>query len=389
MIHIGKTYLKRENNKSYLCSDVTIETKKLTLWFSIDSKYEDYLCLHRADAFVMALLIPATTYNYDIKCDDPISARLKYFLINQLIPNLAEHAEFNHNITIESDITTVPYKNKGAVGVGFSGGSDSLYTIMNHTKKDCEYPLTHIAVFNGVSFEKFKENASKIYLENCKAAQRFADELNLKLVTLDTNFYETLNWKFTNEISTYRNISCALALQGLFNSYLISSFHSNLKSFRIIRYGCAFYDLLTISSTSTESLNIYLSGGNADKVEKISELSNWEPSYKYLHSCVSPKEPGKKNCGICKKCKDAQIILYALGKLDNYNTVFDIKKFKENLPKLIAYYLVRSDHLAKSIVKLLEKNNIEIPSQSLIIAKQMEKVIDLKKKNDTLFNDLY
>ena len=43
MIHIGKTYLKRENNKSYLCSDVTIETKKLTLWFSIDSKYEDYL----------------------------------------------------------------------------------------------------------------------------------------------------------------------------------------------------------------------------------------------------------------------------------------------------------------------------------------------------------
>ncbi len=380
MIHIGKTYIKREKSKSFLCSDVIINNNKITLWYSIDTEYENYLCINRADAFVMALLVQAMTFNHDIKCDDPISAKFKFFLTKQYIPTLSENIKPYHNIKIDSDITTEPYKNCGAVGVGFSAGSDSMYSVINNTKMTCKYPLTHIAVFNCVNFEKYEEESRNIFINNCKALQKFANQQKLKLVALDTNFYEELHWKFTNEIVSMRIISCALALQGLFSVYLVSSPSFTLEKFNLELEDSTRFDLLTINSASTESLSIYLSGAEADKVQKITQISDYEPSYKYLHSCFSSDEPGKKNCGTCKKCKDAQIILYALEKLDNYNAVYDTENFKKDLPKVIAYYLNRKDPIAKKIIKLLKENNIEIPEKSIAIAKQIEKVRDIMSK---------
>ncbi len=380
MIHIGKTYIKREKSKSFLCSDVIINDNKITLWFSIDTKYENYLCVNRADAFVMALLVPAMVFNHDIKCDDPISAKLKFFLSNQYIPTLSENIKQYHNIKIDSDTTTEPYKNCGAVGVGFSAGSDSMYSVLNNTKLTCKYPLTHLAVFNCVNFEKYEERSRNIFINNCKALQKFANRQKLKLVALDTNFYEGLHWRLTTEVVNMRTISCALALQGLFSTYLVSTPSFTLENFHIEMKTSVRFDLLTVNSASTESLSIYLSGAEADRVKKVTTISDYKPSYKWLHSCLGKTTPGRRNCCECKKCKDTQMILYVIGKLEKYKHVYDIKNFKNNLSRIMANYLIRNDPEATQVAKLINESHIEIPAESYKIAEQLKHIIKKQKE---------
>ena len=147
MLRIGKTYLKRLDGSTRLCADISANGRGITLWFSVDSSQEEWLALGRADAFVMALLPGAMRGGHEIVCEDHMSERLHSQLVNGLIPTLAFAGELYHPIQITAPLTAEKLENHGAVGTGFSGGADCLYTIMSHGK-DSEFPLTHIAVFN-------------------------------------------------------------------------------------------------------------------------------------------------------------------------------------------------------------------------------------------------
>ena len=146
MLHIGKSYIVRENGTSRLCADLTIGDRRTTLWFSVDSAQEEYLAPGRADPFVMAALPAAMRGKHEITCEDPMSERLHHQLVNGLIPTLAFAGGLYHLIKITAPLTAKQVPNQGAVGTGFSGGVDSLYTVMKHGA-DSEYPLTHIAIF--------------------------------------------------------------------------------------------------------------------------------------------------------------------------------------------------------------------------------------------------
>ena len=146
MLHIGKSYIIREGRVSRLCADLTIGDRRTTLWFGVDSAQEEWLALGRADAFVMALLPSAMRGGHEIVCEDPMSERLHHQLIDGLIPALSFAGEPYRLIKIVAPLTTEQVPNQGAVGTGFSGGVDSLYTIMKHGA-DSEFPLTYIAIF--------------------------------------------------------------------------------------------------------------------------------------------------------------------------------------------------------------------------------------------------
>lgn len=88
MLCIGKGYLTHADGKTYLCADVKIGQHKTSVWFSVESPQEEYLCLGRADPFVMALLPAATRGGHEIICEDVMSARLHYQLCSCLIPSL-------------------------------------------------------------------------------------------------------------------------------------------------------------------------------------------------------------------------------------------------------------------------------------------------------------
>ena len=365
MLRIGKTYLKQEGNSTRLCADLTIGDRRTTLWFGVDSAQEEYLAPGRADPFVIAMLPGAMRKGHEIVCEDPMSERLHHQLVNGLIPALSFAGELYHVIQVTAPLTTVPYPNQGAVGTGFSGGVDSLYTVMRHGA-DCEFPLTHIAIFHSRAvYDK------PGFAEMCRLGDRFAQELGLKRVYLDTNLSQVLPTENYNEVYSYRNLACALALQGLFSTYLLSSGKS-VQEFKFDFGHVSKYDPLTVNCASTESLTFYLSGGETIRAKKLEALTAWEPSRRWLHPCIRVL-PGGLNCGQCEKCCSDQTVLYAFGELDHYRQVFDVDDYMRHFPQRLGLLLSADDYqICVKALQLLRERNISIPDEAFLHAKQIQ-----------------
>ena len=365
MLRIGKTYLKRADGSTRLCADLTIGDRRTTLWFGVNSDQEEYLAPGRADPFVMAMLPSAMRKGHEIVCEDPMSERLHHQLVNGLIPTLAFAGKLYQPVKITAPLTAEKLPNQGAVGTGFSGGADCLYTIMKHGA-DCEFPLTHIAIFHSRAvYDK------PGFVEMCRLGDRFAQELGLKRVYLDTNLSQILSFERYGNVYTFRNLACALALQGLFSVYLISSGHS-VSRLKINLENVSQYDPLTVNCASTESITFYLSGGETTRVKKLETLADWEPSWRWLHPCIRVL-PGGPNCGWCKKCSRDQTALYAFGALDRYRSVFDVDDYLCNLPRHIEFLLSFEDsQTSGNTLQILKERNIPIPDEAFLHAKQIQ-----------------
>lgn len=375
MLRIGKSYLERTDSSTRLCADISANGRGITLWFSVDSGQEDWLALGRADPFVMALLPGAMRGGHEIVCEDPMSERLHYQLVNGLIPTLAFAGELYHPIQITAPLTAEGLPNQGAVGTGFSGGADCLYTIMRHGR-DSEFPLTHIAVFNNGHVME-----GEAFQTLCRNARRFAAEQGLGIASVDTNIAEVFSAERFVDVYSFRNYACALALEGLFSVYFLSSGH-DAANFQMNLRNTANYDLLTARHVSTESVAFYHSGEEVKRWEKLKALSNWEPSWHWFHPCFQ-REIDRLNCGRCKKCVRDIATFYALDCLDRYKAVYDIDDYFRNLSERMGYLLLHSHkHLYAETIQLLKDRNISIPPKSFVYARQFRIAMEHLKANE-------
>lgn len=370
MLQIGQTYVQYADGQARLCADITLNGRGTTLWFGVEEGQADYLCPQRSDAFVMALLPTAMRGGYPVTCETPMSERLHYQLENYLIPTLCAAGDLYHPVSIQAPLTSEPIKNKRGVGTGFSGGVDSLYTIMTHGK-DSTYPVTHLALFNVGVFEgpAYRESFRK----SCRNAQPFADEMGLELVGLDSNISQVLPERFL-DVYSFRNLTGALVLQGLFSQYLLSSGYDFGQFCFDLRNNSTF-DLLMVNCAQTESLVVYSSGGQVKRYQKLAALSDWEPARRWLHPCFTGGI-GRKNCGHCKKCARDMTTLYALGTLDRFEAVFDIPAYKKEFSQRIALVLAnRGNSLYDETLILLDKYGIAIPPAAYVYAEQFRKAM--------------
>lgn len=363
MLRIGKSYIKIEDGIARLCADLTIGERRAALWFGVERGQEGWFSPGRADAFVMALLPCAMQGDHEIVCEDPLSARLYYQLTGTLIPALSAVGGRFYSIRITGPLTSERFIGQKAVGTGFSGGVDSLYTIMRHSGES-EFPLTHIAVFNTGNIES-KTALSRLFGQ----AEAFGTEHGLKAVFVDTNFRQILP-EYYNSVYTFRNLACALALQGLFSVYLLSS-GPDASKMKLDLLICDHYDLLTVNCASTESLTFYLSGAETTRVEKLSELTKWEPSRRWMHPCTSIIGE-ERNCGRCKKCIRDMTVLYAMGELEQYRAVYDMEDYLKHLPERIGFILASRyrSNSAVQVIHFLEERNFPIPPAAYIYAGQ-------------------
>ena len=376
MLHIGKGYLVRADRMTRLCADITIDRHRTTIWFAVDPSQEDYLSIGRADPFVMALLPAAMRGRHEIVCEDSMSERLHYQLCWHVIPALAFAGELYHVTSITAPLSAVAYHNQGAVGTGFSGGVDCLYTVMCHGQ-DSEYPLTHIAMFDigGLLPEHGQEKHAKFY----RQAKRFAEEQGLKTISVRTNLEETLsNAETRAEVSSFRNLARALSVQGLFSIYLLSS-GPNVSEFGFNFQDPAYYEPLLVPCASTENLTFYSSGTVLERYDKLKYLTEWETSLRWLHSCQQGA-PGEVNCGRCRKCIRDMVALYAMDKLECYEAVYDIEDFRKNLSTRLGSALAKSKKSNMSdfekSAELLKESGKPIPPAAWVYAKQFERAME-------------
>ena len=370
MLKIGRSAITRKDGTARLTASISTNLRTIVLWFSVPEAQADCLTVGRADPFLLALLPAAMHGGHEIICEDPVSERLHYQLCNDLIPALASVGDWYQSIRVTAPTTNQPHPNQDAVGTGFSGGVDSLFTIYCHGT-DSECPLTHIAVFTSGVFEGTHYRDG--FATACGKAAQFGNETGLKTVFVDTNFVEVLPERFL-DVYSFRNLSCALALQGLFSTYLLSSGH-DAGNFHIDLHNAASFDPLTVFCAGTESLTFYNAGTEVKRWEKLNALSQWPVSYRWLHPCVYGYA-GEKNCGHCKKCARDLTTLYALCALDLYNQVIDVKAYHHNIAARIGFVLAnRGNHLYDETILLLQKRAIAIPSTAYVYEKQFRRFL--------------
>lgn len=375
MLKIGKLHKEEADGFIRLCSEISIGEKRQTLWFGVPSWQADALSFNRADPFLVAMLPTAMRLGAEVMSEDPVSERLHFQLRNDLIPTLAQGGELYHEIDLCTPVTSRLLTSGGAVAGAFSGGVDSMYTLYRHGP-DSEYPLTHLAVFNSGVYEG--SGYRKGFQEACNRCTAFAYEQGLATVFVDSNVYEVLGAERYLDIVTFRLAACALAVQGLVSVYLLSSGYA-FEQFEIDVHHAVCFDPLSVPSMCTESLQFYLSGAETDRLSKLEAISAWDPSYSWLSPCIFGK-PGKQNCGHCKKCMRDLATLYAFGKLECYNRVFDVDDYKRHLPERLGFVLAnQSDPVCRNIVILLKERGAYIPPMAYRCADMFQRAIEKQK----------
>lgn len=370
MLTIGNTYLRQDGSRAFLCAGVTLDGKTSEAFFSVEPEYSRYLTTERSDAFVVGFLTTAMRMGCDICCQTPMTKRLHYQLTQYLIPAMAKNMDIYHQISIHAPLADDKLPCEGAVGTGWTGGVDSMYTLMHHTEpNNSGYPLTHLLIANNGALESDRNQELLAYMVN-KTRTGIAAELGLKVVGVDTNLH-LLQTEAYLAVASFRLSAVVLAVQKLFGVFLNSAGYE-FATFAYVPENSAYYELVTLQYLETDCTVFYSSGGAASRIQKLEALSSYPLAQKNLHPCIDMM---RDNCGKCGKCVRTQAALYALGKLELFCDVFPVDDFYENKDLYLAQIVLRqkSQHY-REVLTQLEKRGIPISDKTLHKAKMLKAV---------------
>jgi len=360
-LRIGKPYLRQASGQVLLCAQVTIQKHAEEAWFSVRPEFAGYLADDRLDAFVVGFLSTAMKLGADIFCDAPITRRLYYQLTQYLIPAMAANMEIYHSVAIHAPVTDTPLPCEGAVATGWTGGVDSMYTLMNHLHpEEPGMKLTHLMVANVGTLESDRNTELLHYMEE-KACNGIAQELGLSVIAVDSNI-QLLQEDPYLAVAVFRLPAAVLALQKLFGVFLHSGAYE-FSRFAFVPENSAYYELLPLSCFETDCTVFYSTGSHVSRIQKLRELSDFQPARSYLHPCIYVM---RENCGTCGKCVRTMGALYALGTLENFDKVFDLENFYQNKDNHLATILSKkeSQHYGE-VLAVMKQRGVPLPPEAL------------------------
>ena len=380
-ITVKTPYLEKTAGGTKLCAQVNLQSKEQVLWFAVDEKYSEYLTDDRADAWVVALLTTAMREGRDIVCEAPVTRRLLYQLNHYLIPMMAGNMDVYHPIAVHALPIDQKLPCAGAVGTGWTGGVDSMFTYMQSAQK-AERGLTHLLITSNGALEE-PDNSSVLKCLVEKAETGFAAEAGLDVIGVDTNLQDLLIEPFLS-VASFRHGAVVLALQKLFHVFLCSSAYE-FSRFAFDEDNSFYYDLAALSSFETDTTVFYSAGGAYSRAQKLHALSDFPPAHKYLHPCIQVMG---ENCGRCGKCVRTEAALYGLGTLERFSTVFDLEEFERNKDWYIAQVLAnqRSQHYGEALV-LLSQRGIEPSKDAQRMARTIRAAKSIAVKNRQLLDE--
>lgn len=364
MIIINQPEVISKDNKARLQSLLEIDGEKKLIWFEVDKDYEEYLCYERADAFVIGLLHFAMREGHDIICKAPIGEDLYYQISTYFIDSLYNNSKKMHRTKITAEIDSTKLPSANAVGTGNSRGIDSFHAIASHSdSKFTKHNITHLA-FNNVGSHGEGEKGNKKYLGRLKKSREFANKYNFKFIETNSNIHEEIKQSHLHS-HTFTSCFAIYCLQKLYSIYYYSSAYTfaefSLKEND--KYAAGYYDLLTLNMFSTASMKIISEGATLSRLEKTKKVAQFEPSFEYLNVC--PREI--ENCSKCEKCTRTMLTLDAIGKLEKYDSVFDVEYYRKN-----------KSHYLTTLVQKKIQNNIFYNELYPYFKKQLNLNIRLK-----------
>lgn len=370
MIELKNIYIDKTEDKVYLKSDCLIDGVEKTLWFSTNLENERYIATTNADAFILFIFIYCVFENLKFKSLVPISKRLKFGLLEVLLPAFQQMGfkASAENFFFEHEDGTIYPEAKG-VGTAMSFGVDSFFTYIkgiNSAQK-----LNCLTLFNAGAFgQNGGERAEELFEEMKSKVKDFAGKNNMNFIWVDTNLNATFEMPFV-QTHTFRNFASVLVFQKFFKAYYYAS-GINVENFKLSKLDPAYYDLLNSKAIASNSLEFHISGLTENRIVKTKTISQSKITFDNLNVClITPDNKNinsqnkTPNCSKCFKCARTMVSLDILGRLDNFRDVFDLKVFNKNKIKYLAelnYKRYRNnDVLAKEIFSEAKTQNYQIP----------------------------
>jgi hypothetical protein len=283
------------------------------VWFRFPSEIGSLP--NSGDPFLVGFLIPCMFVGEDLHIDAPISPRL--FQSVQAIQNLIRewYPGFHLISTTRTErhkrIDTSKYP---ATGAFFSGGVDSVYTLVKHQTQISELILVH-GFENPVQDEELLEVTLRSVLPT---VQRF----NKKLLVIHTNLRDrtdqwiaSLGRKFKGSFFGFCYQGSILAAVGLCLQQ---------KFDRIIIPSSYTYDNLIPYGThpsldplwSTENLDFIHDGCMSSRLEKIKKIMAQASFAAHRLQVCEYNKVGESNCCRCDKCIRTMLAIRLCGDLE-------------------------------------------------------------------------
>jgi len=311
--------------------------------------------------------------------DGAVSEILQYRLENSLIFLLSKVFGKNPIRVMPGSTATIAFDPK-AIATGFSGGVDSFATVLQHTSDNCPDPLklTHLSLFNVGAYGNDEKRTQKIFHEDAQRAQKYADEIKLPLVLLNSNISKAYDVnEITHGYTTRLSISLVsgiLSLQKLFKIYLISS-SNTIDKVELNKWYQTHYESILSSYLSTNNTNIIIANENLNRVDKTKYIADNTSVHKHLYVCLADHINEKSkikitkdtfpNCSECFKCLRTLIVIDILGKLNDFRDRFNIQKYEGQRASYIKYLLkhMNRDPYLKEIYDSMVKYKYNFPKE--------------------------
>lgn len=346
-IQINNIFVQENVLKCNICFDGNNET----ITVDVTEKLQSYLTADRIDFVVVGLLCFAINHGYDFESHLPITEDLYYNLNVQLIDILAVNPG-GHRTKINAPVCPAIQERGGIVATGISCGVDCFYTIATHSGENVPKAnrLTDLCFFDAGSHETGKSDGSSraLYEGRLSLCKRFAEENNYGFLYINSDIYKIIDKYAARGYShlenhTFMALACIYAVQKGLSKYYYSAgysyteFHCS-KDKTDYQLDSAYYDLLTLTACSVTGLQFSSIGASLDRLEKTKVIADYKPAFNYLNVCVNTVENDSK----CFKCVRTMLTLNALGKLDKFKNVFDVKCFKNHLSEYLGQLYIEA-----------------------------------------------
>lgn len=358
-IVVGPPQVRAVDGHAELAVEGVCQGDPFRCWFAVEEPFTSYLAYERSDAFLIALLPWAMSKGFDLQFEAPVTREIFFKVTRYLIPTLNACVPSRTAITVRAPLADEPLPTAEGVGTGLSCGVDSLSTVYSFfagpDAPPSPYRLTHLCFFNvgspHLNRARVKTDATqgKVYDDRLASVRKSAQVIGLPLVVVDSNlrdFYPTTY----HEVVTLCLSSAVHAVAKLFSVYYISS-SVPVSSVTICKY-VELAEPIILPMLGREGLSFFPSDAIMTRYDKIKQIADWSVARQHLHVCLRTSA----NDSRCRKCVSTMTALDALGALERFDTVFDVKQYHKNRARIWA-------KLAWLPIKELRRNMREYMTQ--------------------------
>ena len=369
-IVIGKPTVIECGDRCRLQSEIIFRDTCYEIYYEYDSEYLEWLVDDRCDAFLLLMYGAALYEGADVICEAPVTRQLYYQITSYLMPMMSKYIDEYHMLNIVADLAPeVPSSHLENTAALFSGGVDSFYTLLGRIESGNAFnPITHLVFNNLGALTKDLQTSRLLFAEKVKKMEEIAQSFGVKLLAVDSNILE-ISSQLPEVISSpdmYKNAGAVYGVKKLFGTCYWSSSGCGVSNLNVTLDDMAQYDFFNTTLVSVRDLRFYLMDITATRMDKVRFIADNDVVKANLQVCHGD------NDSKCFKCSRTLAELYALGKLDEYNEVFDISWYKAHFYDRLGYTLGDKnewDHgYCQETIETAKANGIPIPLRAWVLA---------------------